>query len=280
MSPNSPIQDFTKVNTRSTSSTSTNKLTAGQSQSLASFSTDEFHRVISRIQRTQEEMLFGFKSLSLSQDEKHDVLKASLDELSTKIHYLMSENASLKRDLVVLKKRVLDIKTSPDNSLTTCVECLLQLLFELSEREKCSCNIVVHGLQETSTAQPTDRIFNDIKLFSEIILLFSLSLPPNLKSFRLRGVNAKRPRPLKIHFSAKELALQFVDGFNMSKQSYTDLPPTISVVRNRMVAERLEIRWIHAELEARKKNGELGVAVMYKNGVSFIVNNRHEVSVN
>lgn len=268
MSSNSP----SKIGTRSaTAASKQDKLIQSSSTPL---SADEFRTVIAGIQKAQEEMLASFKSLSLSQDKKHDVLKTSLDFLSTQIRDLKTENVSLRSDLVSLKERVIALETSAGNSPSPNAGCVPQLLVELSEREKCSFNVVVHGLPESSSARSVDRIADDIKLLSETIIPLALSLPTNLKSFRLGGVNAKRPRPLKIHFSAKEVALQFVNDFNASKRSYAGPSPTISVVRDRTVAERLEIRRIYAELEDRKKNGELGVAVRYKNGVPYILVNR------
>jgi len=64
--------------------------------------------------------------------------------------------------------------------------------------------LVVHGLQESSAAQPTDQITDDIKHLSEIILP---------------------------HFPFKKPALQFVSDFNMNKLSCAIPPPIISVFR-------------------------------------------------
>ena len=246
MNPNSP----TKIGTRSATAAAT-KPSIPLSSSPAPLSADEFRRVIAGLQKSQEEILASFKSLTLSQDKKYDVLKKSLHALSSQIGDLKSENTSLRSDLSALKERVLALETSAGNSPTPDAVCVPQLLFELSEREKCSFNIVVHGLQESSSAQPADRVADDLKLLSEIIVPLALSLPPNLKLFRLGGVNAKRPRPLKIPFPTKDSALQFVSDCNTSKRSFTGPPPTISVVRDHTVAERLEIRRIYAELGAR-----------------------------
>jgi len=124
------------------------------------------------------------------------------------------------------------------NHLPPEADCISQPLLELSEHEKCSFKTVVHCLPESSSAKPADRIADDTKFITEIILPLALSLPPNLKLFRSGGINAKQPRPLKIHFSAKESALQFVSDFNTSKRSFAGPPPAISVVRDRTTTDR------------------------------------------
>lgn len=78
------------------------------------------------------------------------MLKASLDAVFTQIRELKSEKvlslASLQRDVVVLKDRVLALETYLGNSSAQGSNCIPQLLLELSDREKCSSNIIVHGL--------------------------------------------------------------------------------------------------------------------------------------
>ncbi|KAL4113468.1 hypothetical protein QTP88_017083 [Uroleucon formosanum] len=230
----------------------------------------EFRNIISELKEAQTQMLASLKSSGLSQDRNHGVLKASLDTLFSQIKDLMSENASLRSDLLALKKRVAVLETPAVNSPSHDAGCVPQLLAKLSERQKCSFNVVVHGLPESSTTKPSDKIADDSGLLSEMILPLTLTLPPNLKLFRLGRPNAKRPRLLKINFPSKESALQFVRDFNTNKRSSSDHLPTILVVRDRTLAERLEIRRIYAELEARKKNGELEVTVRLLIGTVYL----------
>lgn len=162
------------MNTRSASSIAANKLTKVQLASVP-FSADEFRRgrVIAGIQKTQYGLLASCKSLSLSQDKNYNLLKASLDVLSTHIGDLKSENASLRRDIASTKERVLALETTAGNPSTQGANGIPpQLLLELSEREKCSCNIVTHDLQESSAALPPDRKVDDAELLSDIILPF------------------------------------------------------------------------------------------------------------
>jgi len=71
--------------------------------------------VISEIKEAQTQMLASLKSSGLFQDRKHGVLKASLDTLSIQIKDFMSENASLRSDLLALKERVAVLDTSTVN---------------------------------------------------------------------------------------------------------------------------------------------------------------------
>lgn len=51
----------------------------------------------------------------------------------------------------------------------------------------------------------------------------------------------------------------------------------ISVVRHRTVVERIEIRKVCADLEARKAKGETNITIRYKNRIRFIVKNLYDI---
>jgi hypothetical protein len=100
--------------------------------------------------------------------------------------------------------------------------------------------------------------------------LLSLSLPPDLKLFRLGGLGSNKVRPLKVIFPSKELASTFVNDFNIGKRNAKANSISIAVVRDRTLLERKHIRRVYTELEERKKNGESNIMVKYRNGIPSI----------
>jgi len=67
-----------------------------------------------------------------------------------------------------------------------------QLLQEFTERDKCSFNIIVHGLPESTASIPNTRLADDLKSLSDTAQLISLSRPPDVKVFRLDGVGSNK----------------------------------------------------------------------------------------
>lgn len=79
--------------------------------------------------------------------------------------------------------------------------------------------MVIHGLPECSETLPTIKLADDAKSLTDIFWHLPLSLPPEPKLFILGGRNAKKPRPPKVIFVSKELAIKFISGFNAGKRS-------------------------------------------------------------
>lgn len=270
----SDAKDTAKITTRSTSSAS------ATGSAAPPLSADEFRRTIAGITKTQNLTLSQCKNLSISLDSKFNELKTIVDLLTSQMGELRSENASLRADLASLEMRVATLESSATNfsPRDNNVNHVPNLLQELSEREKSMFNVVVHGLPESTQLLPAARISDDIKCINEAIQPFSMSLPPNPKLFRLGRVNAlsEKPRPLKVVFPSKELAFQFVSDYNTSKRSAdsgSHRCKTIHISRDRTFLERQEIRGVYAELDNRKKQGELNISIRYKNGIPRIVQN-------
>lgn len=131
-----------------------------------------------------------------------------------------------------------------------------QLIQELANGEICARNIIVHGLQESSSNDPTVRIASDIKLLGDNIHPCNLTLPQDLKLFRLGRKISGKPRSLKVVLQSKEMALNLVSVFNSHKRTQSIPANSISISRDRTLLERQEIRRVYTELENRKKNGE------------------------
>lgn len=270
MSPTSQKVSDKKVVTRSVSSASGKSLNSPNSSSSL-LSTDEFKKVMSSIKSAQEETLSHCKALLSSQNKEFGKLKLSVDQLFSQISELRSENNLLREDLASLKHRVTNLESNHSiNSPSLNSDAMPQLLHELTERDKCSYNFIVHGLPESTASLANTRIADDLKSLSDTAQLLTLSLPPDAKLFRLGVGGNNKARPLKVIFPSKELASTFINDFNVGKRNARAHSISISVVRDRTLLERKHIRRVYAELDERKKNGESNIMVKYRNGIPSI----------
>jgi peptidoglycan hydrolase CwlO-like protein len=130
MSSNSPKLG-NQVKTRSASTSSTGKPTIASNASSTPLTSEEFHAVISTIQKTQNDTLAHYKSFSSSLNTKLNELKTSVDLLSSQIVQLKSENASLRLDLTALNNKVLALESN-ETKTSTSTDQLPQLLLEIS----------------------------------------------------------------------------------------------------------------------------------------------------
>jgi len=127
----------------------------------------------------QEETLSHCKALLSSQTKEFGMLKLSVDQLFSQIIELRSENNLLREDLASLKKRVTNLESNQSiNSPSLNSDIMPQLLLELTERDKCSYSLIVHGLTESMSSLAKTRIADDFRSLSDTAQLLRLSLPP------------------------------------------------------------------------------------------------------
>jgi len=85
-----------------------------------------------------------------------------VDSLSTHTLELKLENTSLQLDISSLKNKALILKSGEAKSTAPTTDQLPQLLQELSDRDKCSLNGIIHGLIESTTTVSVDRNTNRV----------------------------------------------------------------------------------------------------------------------
>ncbi|KAF0701871.1 Reverse transcriptase domain-containing protein, partial [Aphis craccivora] len=143
-------------------------------------------------------------------------------------------------------------------------------------------NAIVHGLIESSATIPTDRLSDDLQHLSQSLLPLAMSLPADVKMIRLGRTIGKNPRPLKVIFSSKITSHQFIKDFvtDMRSRAATDPPLLVSVVRDRTLMERQQVRQVYADLVQRRKNGENNIVVRHFNGVPSIVQANKDFQLN
>jgi hypothetical protein len=237
-------------------------------KALSPVTMDDLHRSIAEIRNSQTDMLGQCKAMNLSQNSKLAELLSCIDFFKSQLAEIRSENTTLRNEIASLNNRVQVLENSTDGSSN-----MSQLIQELANREICARNIIVHGLQESSSNDPTARIASDIKLLDDNIHPCNLTLPQDLKLFRLGRKISGKPRPLKVVLQSKEMALSLVSVFNSHKRTQSVPANSISISRDRTLLERQEIRRVYTELENRKKNGEHNISIKYRNGIPLIVPN-------
>jgi len=100
-----------------------------------------------------------------------------------------------------------------------------------------------------------------------------MSLSPDVKMIRLSRTIGKNPRPFKVIFPSEVISLQFMRNFvtGMRSRAATNPPLLVSVVRDRTLIERQQLRQVYANLEQRRKNGEHNIVTSHFKGVPSIV---------
>ncbi|CAI6355711.1 unnamed protein product [Macrosiphum euphorbiae] len=143
-------------------------------------SSDEFNRVILGMRKTQDATLAQCNALSLSFNKKFGELQSGINSLASQIVDLRSDNTSIRKDLSALNNRIRVVEPEVCKSNISPADNIPQLLQELSERKKCSHNVIVHALIESSATLPAGRLTDDIQHLSDSILPLYMSLPPDV----------------------------------------------------------------------------------------------------
>lgn len=256
---------------------SSSNVSAKSSKSSASTSSpltvDDFSKTMDSFHKTQQDTLAQCKLLSKSQNAKFAELKECIGLLTTQVEELKKDNNALRNDVTDLNKRVLALEASSNSHTVSTANIVPTLLQEIIEREKCSKNIIIRGIPESSSTILADKISSDaVKIFEAIHPHFS-DLPNGLKSIRLGKQRDNGPRPLKVFLPSKDFALKLITAFNARGR---ELPASsesrpISVVRDRTPLEREFIRSVYADLDSRRRNGEANIIIKYRDGLPTIV---------
>ncbi|KAL4088953.1 hypothetical protein QTP88_024031 [Uroleucon formosanum] len=202
---------------------------------------DVFNKTMAEHQKTQIETLDQYKLLCESQSSKFTELNESISHLSTQVADLKLDNDNLRENISNLNKRIQDLKAANSCRPTFSAGTVPSILQEISERERCSRNVIIRGLKESSSSVIEERISDDTSKIVETIDPYFPEAVANLKSIRLGKPNDRGPRPLKVFSSSKEIALKLVSDFNKNARG---LPPdsrlrSVTMTRDRTPLERV-----------------------------------------
>lgn len=233
---------------------------------------DAFNYTMAEHKKTQVATLNQCKLLCDSQATKFNELSESLALLSSQIVALKNDNDNLRMNISDLNKRVNDLEFANSSRPLSSAGTVQTILQEITERERCSRNIIIRGITESSSSVLEERISEDTSKIVKVIEPYFSKVPENLKSIRRGKPIDRGPRPLKVFFSSKEIASNLVSDFNKNARSLSpdSSVRSIAMTRDRTPLEHESIRLIYAELDNRKKNSETDLRIIYRGGFPFI----------
>ncbi|CAI6377573.1 unnamed protein product [Macrosiphum euphorbiae] len=244
------------VITRSGSSTSTT--------SKKSTSNDDILKAIGRIQSSQDKLLAGHKSLGTD-------LKTSINALTSRFDSLSLEISELRTKVDLLESKVLALESNTPNSSTVPSTQISDVLQEFTERDRCKLNIIMHGLPESTSSDLPTKINDDKFTVRDIFSKLSVDEHTDFKSFRLGKPTTTSTRPLKVIFGSCEAASAVLTSYRQAKIQKLSLLPLTSIVRDKTLLERQQLRSCHLELDRRVAAGEHNLTITFKNGSPCVI---------
>lgn len=143
----------------------------------------------------------------LTQENTSSAILARMDTLTSEIFTLKKENDDLKKDIVNLKNNSCNSSQST-NSIYDISS--IDLVDEIQERDKKSCNIIIFNIIESNSSD--DELAND--------LIKNLNIDANISSVIRLGKQSNKPRPIRITFDSPRAVLSVLK----SKKSLLNVP--------------------------------------------------------
>lgn len=217
----------------------------------------------------------------------NDILSAlsqKIDDLSAKVDRLndLPVNVKLIQDDVKaihdkfdqleprierLEQRVSDIEGRVEVKLADC-NSFEETLMEINDRNKRQCNVIIHGIAESSHSSMEAKRKHDKQQLKQILSeVYPEANFETLKFFRLGVIKKNNSRPLKVIFPNADQTRIFSKRFS---DKYSDGGGGLSMSRDRTIKERNHLQKLREELEARTKGGEDDLTIRYINGVPTI----------
>jgi hypothetical protein len=104
-----------------------------------------------------------------------------------------------------------------------------------------------------------------------IYFLNSTDLHTDFKSFRLGKPTSTSTRSLKVIFGSCEAASAVLTSYRQAKIQNLSLLPLTSIVRDKTLLERQQIRTYHLKLDRQVAAGEHNLTITFKNGSPCII---------
>jgi len=212
----------------------------------------------------KSEVLASNEALSSSQSSQFNRLKADISKISNQMSELKKENAILKEEIGTLKLKINSLEEkSPSTNPSAITNLVLQELFE---RDRCSSNVIAHGVSESTSSLVAERTAHDKSAISNILLPLGNFLPLNVKYIRIGKPRPDSTRPLKLVCANKEEAKSLLYQYNEHKRSGTQFQNGFNLVKDKTQLERQQLRSCHEEMASRAAQGELNLRIYFENG--------------
>lgn len=230
-------------------------------------SNDDILKAIEHIQSSQDKLLASHKSLGSDLKTSINALTSRFDSLSLEISELRT-----KVDLLESKVLALESKTSKTSNPSTAPSTQISdVLQEFTERDRCKLNVIMYGLPESTSSDLPTKISDEKVLVRDVFSKLSTDLNTDFKSFRLGKPTSTSTRPLKVIFGSCEAASAVLTSYRKAKIQNLSLLPLTSIVRDKTLLERQQLRTCHLELDRRVAAGENNLTITFKNGSPCII---------
>ncbi|KAL4149980.1 hypothetical protein QTP88_003831 [Uroleucon formosanum] len=227
-------------------------------------SNDDILKAIEHIQSSQDKLLAGHKSLGSD-------LKTSINALTSRFDSLSLEISELRTKVDLLESKVLALESKTSNLSTVSSTQISDVIQEFTERDRCKLNIIMYGLPESTSSDLPTKINDDKVSVRGIFSKLSTDLNSDFKSFRLGKPTSTSTRPLKVIFSSCEAASAVLTSYRQAKIQNLSLLPLTSIVRDKTLLERQQLRTCHLELDRRVAAGENNLTITFKNGSPCVI---------
>jgi len=211
----------------------------------------------------------AFKNQSTKQDNQVKELKTDILNLSSLLAELKAKSNFLKSEVESLKDKVLKLESLESPASSSSV--VAQVFQETFERERCSTNLLVYSIPESSAESTSQRITDDKSALEKIIVPLIGNLPARYKLIRLGKAQPNNTRSLKIILESKECASNILYNYYDVKKSGINLPPNFRIAKDKTLLQRTLLRNCHSELDRRTQAGEVGLHIAHINGLPKIV---------
>lgn len=239
------------VLTRSNSSSATKQIKG----------TDDILKAIECIRSSQDKLLAAHNSLG-------NELKSSLNTLTSRFDSLATEISELRNKVDHLESKVLALESNNSANPSSPITDVIQ---EFTERDRCKFNVIMHGIPESTSTNFSTRVNDDKIIVRDIFLILSTDIPNEFKPFRLGKPTSSTSRPIKVIFGSHDAASIALTSFRCAKAQNRNYLPLTSLVRDKTLLERQQLRTCHLELERRSAAGEIDLTISYINGTPNVI---------
>ncbi|KAE9524498.1 hypothetical protein AGLY_015086 [Aphis glycines] len=139
------------------------------------------------------------------------------------------------------------------------------------ERDRCKLNVIMYGLPESTSSDQHTKINDDKIIVRDVFSKLSADVHTEFKPLRLGKPTSTSSRPLKVIFGSYEAVSAVLSSYHLAKTQKLSLLPLTSLVRDRTILERQQLRTFHVELDRRVAAGEHNLTITFKNGSPCII---------
>ncbi|XP_050528922.1 uncharacterized protein LOC126898681 [Daktulosphaira vitifoliae] len=216
---------------------------------------------------TTSDIMKAIASLSTSQSSQFSEFKSSISSLTSQVADLVTENASFRAEISVLRSRIDVLESQPGLSSDS----FSMILRESTERSKVEFNAITYGVPESAANTAALRLKDDLLSLRNHLRQISVPEPIEPKLICLGNNNAKKPRPLKIICRSKADASQLISNFNSQMRMGILPDPDFRIVRDKTTLERELLHKAHSELQSKMDGGSSDLTISYINGGPSVI---------